>query len=145
MRHRLTPDLTDVAHVLLTGDRIVAPADHGIDPAHPRAEPLRRLLEALPWITIIARDRWIALLLELTTRHLELCVNGAVLIDPNASHRLPRRPLPYPTVILTDAHAAVAGHARVWSSQILRRDPALSEAQNLRLALRMLQMTPCHA
>lgn len=132
-------EMTDVAHVFLARDKVTAPVQHGIDPAQPRNEPLRRLLERLPWVTIIARDHWVPLLLALTTRRLDLCVDGAVLVDTDANRRLPLLPLPYPTVILTDAPAAVANHARAWSSQVIRRDPALPEAQNLRLALRALR------
>jgi len=132
-------DAADAAQVLLSGDRVVAPLDHGIDPTRPRKEALRRLLEALPWATIIATNHWVPTLLNLTTRHLELCVNAAVLICPGDSRRLPLTPLPYPTVILTDAPDAVRRHARAWSSLVMRRNPALAEAQNLRLALNMLR------
>lgn len=136
------PAASGQPYVVLSGDGILASGDNHIDPASPRRESLRRLLQARPWAIVVALDRWIPTLLALTTRHLDLCIGGAVLIDTQ-DQRLPLLPLPYPTVILTDQPAAASGQARSWGSLVVRRDPALPEAKNLQRALGMLQPAPC--
>ncbi len=111
----------------------------------PVADRIRCAIEAAPWATVIARGRWATLLVDLTVRHLHLCLRGALLIDPQIRTvsdgrrvTLCHAPLAYPTVLLTDRRASVADHAKAWKSSLITRDPRRTEVQNIDAALSLL-------
>lgn len=140
MVNPIVPDTFSDRQLLLSGDRIVAPMPHLLDPALPDRGGLRQFLHANPWTVVVARDRWIPTLLD-------LCIAGAVLVGDGTGPPPHPVPLPFPTVILTDAPFRARRSARLWQSIVLRRNPALPEAANLRRALRALNpprppMTP---